>query len=526
MAENFSNSVGVASGGSTAEAVAENFSGSAAAASGGSTSTITSGGIFSATTELIPVFVTAITEGAGEVEQTLVLSGFPAGTTFSSGTPSAGGSEVSFSGELPVDFSFTVPTTFVGDFELSIVAMGETASADSTQTVMISPSLFTFLGGDGDDLLIGSDGNDILRGGNGNDELSGGAGNDAVNGGAGNDTLFGGAGDDFIVGLGGTDIIDGGSGSDTNSFQGIGFGVTAGIAADGSGTAQYGSVNETFSGIENLTGSANDDVLSAVGNADNVIRGLGGDDTLTGGGGNDSLFGNDGDDVLRGAGGDDILLGGDGDDDLNGGAGNDTLTGGDGDDLLIGQGGVDVINGGLGIDINSFAGIGFGVVATIFDNGGGTAEYGSVSESFLGIDVLSGTANSDTLTVIGSRATTLIGAGGNDILFGGSGDDFIVGGTGDDEIRGRGGNDRLFGAAGIDEIFGGLGDDELFGNLGNDILNGNAGADSLFGGDGDDDLFGNQDVDGLFGQFGDDNLFGGPEDTFVGGPGSDTIVDE
>ena len=83
-------------------------------------------------------------------------------------------------------------------------------------------------------------------------------------GGGGNDVLTGGSGNDVLVGGGGTDVIDGGLGIDTNSFQGIGFGVTATVDADGAGTAVYGMVNETFVGIENLTGSENDDILTCL----------------------------------------------------------------------------------------------------------------------------------------------------------------------------------------------------------------------------------------------------------------------
>ena len=61
-----------------------------------------------------------------------------------------------------------------------------------------------------------------------------------LTGGAGNDVLTGGSGDDVLVGGGGTDVIDGGLGIDTNSFQGIGIGVTATVDADGAGTAVYG----------------------------------------------------------------------------------------------------------------------------------------------------------------------------------------------------------------------------------------------------------------------------------------------
>ena len=83
------------------------------------------------------------------------------------------------------------------------------------------------------------------------------------------------------------------------------------------------------------------------------------------------------------------VLGGDGNDTLDasalatgvqffGGGGGDVLTGGSGDDLLVGGGGTDVIDGGDGIDTNSFAGIGFGVIATVDADGNGTASYGPV----------------------------------------------------------------------------------------------------------------------------------------------------
>ena len=74
--------------------------------------------------------------------------------------------------------------------------------------------------------------------------LDGAEGDDTLIGGGGADTLIGGAGDDVLVGGGGTDIIDGGDGIDTNSFAGIGIGVTATLNADGSGTADYGQVND------------------------------------------------------------------------------------------------------------------------------------------------------------------------------------------------------------------------------------------------------------------------------------------
>ena len=87
------------------------------------------------------------------------------------------------------------------------------------------------------------------------------------------------------------------------------------------GTADYGMVNESFTGIENLTGTDNDDVLIATGAAAN------------------------------------------------------TLIGGAGDDFISGGGGADITDGGDGIDTVSFADIGSEVSVSVDETGTGTAQY-------------------------------------------------------------------------------------------------------------------------------------------------------
>jgi len=292
---------------------------------------------------------------------------------------------------------------------------------------------------------------------------------DTLLGDGGANILNGGDGDDIIAGRGGVDVIDGGAGNDTNSFEGIGLGVTAVLQADGTGTAEYGMVNETFTGIENLTGSDNNDSLIAQGAAANVISGGAGDDFIAGGGGTDvldggegndtnsfqgigpdvvanlgngtasyqtpngtvfenfsnfeNLDGSDSNDILFGDGGDNVLTGNGGNDDLTGGGGNDVLSGGEGNDVLAGGGGTDVIDGGAGIDTNSFQGIGLGVTASIED---GTASYGMVNETFTNIENLVGSDNDDNLT----------GDAGSNLIAGGQGNDVINGGAGDDVLRG------------------------------------------------------------------------------------------
>lgn len=345
------------------------------------------------------------------------------------------------------------------------------------------------LGGDGDDVLRGNGGDDELNGGAGDDSVSGGGGDDTVEGGAGNDILRGGAGDDILSGGGGRDIIDGGEGIDTNSFANINegaaeasiAGVTVVLNADGSGTASYSGgggngplIEEAFTGIENITGSSNNDDIRALGAAPNAIDGGAGDDFIAGGGGVDVLTGGEGNDTnsfinigaevvadlgsgsasyqpnatttvfesfsgfenldgsanndqLFGDGGANTLTGNEGNDLLVGRGGNDVLEGGAGNDILRGGGGADITDGGEGIDTADFQDIGASVIA---DLNTGAAIYsgpnGAVVDTLLNIENLTGSSNDDIL----------IGDDGENLLAGGAGDDIINGGAGDDIIRG------------------------------------------------------------------------------------------
>ena len=135
--------------------------------------------------------------------------------------------------------------------------------------------------------------------------------NDAANvtleGGNGNDLLVGGSGDDFFQGGGGTDAIAGGGGNHTASYRSsaLAVGVNLATGLGSSGDAE----GDTLTGIENVLGSDQGDILTGNGGA-NALSGFAGADTLHGGGG------------------DDVLDGGAGDDTLDGGAGNDTMSGG------------------------------------------------------------------------------------------------------------------------------------------------------------------------------------------------------
>jgi Ca2+-binding RTX toxin-like protein len=163
----------------------------------------------------------------------------------------------------------------------------------------------TMHGRGGDDTLHGGNGNDIIFGEEGNDQLFGDAGHDTLDGGDGNDMLFGGAGADTLIG---------GAGVDTAAYTYATSGVMLDLASGGiTGEA----AGDTYSGIENVTGSAYGDLINGDQFA-NVIHGGSGDDTLFGQGGDDTIFGDFGNDWLRGGAGNDRLIGGYGDDILTG----------------------------------------------------------------------------------------------------------------------------------------------------------------------------------------------------------------
>ena len=206
--------------------------------------------------------------------------------------------------------------------------------------------------------------------------------------------------------------------------------------------------------VENLIGSAHDDILAGD-RRDNVIDGGAGNDTLYGGPGG-------------------------GDDEMSGGPGNDRLFGGQGDDTLVGGPGADRFYGGHGQDLVSYTGSPEGVTVRLHTlaAAGGDAQ-GDTFESLVDVaytdadgvtqtdtlpDVerLTGSAHDDILA--GDRRDNVIdGGAGNDTLYGGPG-------GGDDEMSGGPGNDRLFGGQGNDTLIGGPGDDRLAGGPGNDVF--------------------------------------------------------
>jgi hypothetical protein len=219
--------------------------------------------------------------------------------------------------------------------------------------------------------IIGSGASDTLIGDAGNNWLAGGFGADVLVGGAGADTLIGGA-----------NAFEDDNPWDEVSYAASATGVTVNLTA---GTGAGGDAQgDTFTGIENVTGSSfNDILIGKVGS--NTLRGGAGDDVIDGrsGSGGDAMYGGTGNDTFyvdddsdyvyenSGEGIDQIFstrsfhlttsvekltFTGTGDFEAIGNALDNTLVGGGGNDRLTGSTGNDTLNGGGGSDTAVFSG--------------------------------------------------------------------------------------------------------------------------------------------------------------------------
>ena len=144
--------------------------------------------------------------------------------------------------------------------------------------------------------------------------VNGDAGHDFIRGEDDNDTLNGGDDDDFLNGGLGDDILNGGAGWDRAAYS---TGATAGVTVDLNivGVAQNtGSQGfDTLTGIEHVSGTRFNDVLT----------GNGGDNWIWGGSDGSGVTG---DDILSGGGGNDLVQVGTGNHIADGGLGTDTLS--------------------------------------------------------------------------------------------------------------------------------------------------------------------------------------------------------
>jgi hypothetical protein len=140
---------------------------------------------------------------------------------------------------------------------------------------------------------------------------------------------------------------------------------------------------------------------------------------------------------------------------------------------------------------------------------------------------LYGTAGDDVLED-GEADGEMWGDDGNDRLLGRGGNDLLHGGRGSDTLNGGAGNDTIFGGADAldlrDVVYGGDGNDSIDGGYGNDELRGDAGNDSIEGGFGSDTVIGGVGDDVLTGSALSDEIFGGDGNDFVnGGFGHDRV---
>jgi Ca2+-binding RTX toxin-like protein len=400
---------------------------------------------------------------------------------------------------------------------------------------------------------------------------------------AAGDALAGGGGDDRFFGLAGNDAFTGGLGSDTADYSQAAGAVTArtdiqSASNDGDGGA------DTFTSIENLTGSAFDDLLVGDAGANILLGGLG-RDVIIAGGGNDVINGGSGvPNELYGGAGDDIYIVENRADSIieNAGEGIDTIlsavfqihmsanvenltytgtevftgignavgnviTGGAQRDTLLGLGGDDILIGGAGA-ANELHG-GAGDDTYVLDASDTIVEAvgdGTDTVQLRGLHAYNLAANVEHAVVIGT---------GDYVLNGNALDNTLTGGAGDDTLQGGGGNNTLIGGDGIDTVtyilaslsgvtarldinrginsngmvgtdtFSGI--ENLTGSNHDDTLIGNAGDNVINGGIGYDLLLGFDGNDTLIGGFdnGSNEMYGGRgDDLYIAIPG-DTLIE-
>ncbi|MEP9390257.1 FG-GAP-like repeat-containing protein [Mesorhizobium sp. KR9-304] len=347
-----------------------------------------------------------------------------------------------------------------------------------------SDTLFNFervVGTETDDWLIGDNLDNELIGLGGADSLDGFSGNDYLEGGAGDDILDGGQGDDYLAGGEGDDTYIGGDGPDQYdaiSFRDEtgAFGVVVDLGA-GTATDTYDNVTiESVTGIEEVDGSKNSDML--IGNADdNFFRGFDGSDSYSGGAGDfDQVSFDDGGgsqgaiiNLALGTGTDtygnaetftgiEVLRGSQWADTFIGDANDNTFRGMAGDDTLNGAGGNDTVR--YDRDVNRG-----GTAEVTVDLAAGTATDGfGDSDTLIDIEHARGTQFADTLSGDGDY-NQLFGLDGDDTLFGDAGDDQLFGGDGSDDLTGGFGSDEFIlyaGESGVDDI--------LDFEIGNDLI--------------------------------------------------------
>jgi Ca2+-binding RTX toxin-like protein len=277
---------------------------------------------------------------------------------------------------------------------------------------------------------------------------------------------------DRVYGNGGYDRLA----FDTPSFIGISASFSDGTVKNAPNVdVNDQNTNVIFADIDEIRGSAGDDIISAANFSDDTwIFGNGGDDYLIGGNSDSYIQGGAGDDIIESGFGDDVLIGEEGADTYlyEKGDGADTIIGyreDTGDDLWW-KGYTDSEKTNLQSQYIDGGWSNGQVVQTMSD--GGTVHFYTYASTIIGnrnADLIEGTSAPDHI----------LGNGGNDEIWGNLGDDILDGGDGDDTLKGGAGNDTLTGGDGDDTITGGAGDDTIIGGSGSDVLISGAGNDII-----------------------------------------------
>jgi uncharacterized protein (TIGR01370 family) len=272
-----------------------------------------------------------------------------------------------------------------------------------------------------------SDFGEIADATTGDDNLLGTGLGDYIDAYAGDDIIDAGTGVDVVAGGVGADTMDGGEGSDYLNYSNS----TASVSVDmvtGTGTGGD-AAGDSFTGFENVVGSAFDDVITGDA-SNNIIKGNGGADTVDGGAGTDYLnYNNSAEGVAvnlttgTGSGGDaegDVITG---IERIIGSNFDDTLTGDATNNLFTGGAGADVLDGEEGTDWVSYRG---SSEAVVIDLEAGTGVGGDADgDTLTNIERVMGSDNFDIL--IGDSANnTFVGGDGSDTIDGGAGDDIAL----------------------------------------------------------------------------------------------------
>lgn len=204
----------------------------------------------------------------------------------------------------------------------------------------------------------------------------------------------------------------------------------------------YSSI--TFSGINDLTGAAGEDIFIFSQAFSGTIEGGAGTNTLDYSAYATSVTANLTTHTATGTAGIAYiqnLIGGSGNDTLTGDALENAFTGGPGKDLITGAGGADTIVETR--DAN------FTLTNTNLTIG---AEGNDTLSGIEAARLTGGSGNNSLNASTFSGSVVLDGAAGNDHLAGGSAADVLIGGTGDDDLNGGGGNDEYVGGPGVNTV--------------------------------------------------------------------------